>query len=128
MQPGELLARLEACLDSLERDAASKGDSRADDVNKQCCVLVLLQQTADHACISDFIRQVSQRRKRLLCLVHRRIFPKQKSCCCSWREVLTLERWLPAASVDWHFIRPLKVSAAVPLSDIRGHRKALIGY
>ena len=64
MQPGELLARLEACLDSLVRDAASIDDSQADGGNKQRCVLVLLHQTADLACTSDFIRQVSQRRKK----------------------------------------------------------------
>ena len=63
MQPGELLARLEARLDGLERDAASKGDSQADEGDKQCFVLVLLRQTADHACTSDFIRQVSQCRE-----------------------------------------------------------------
>ena len=64
MQPGELLARLEACLDSLERNPASVEDSQADGGNKQRCVLVLLQQTADLACTSDFIRQASQRRKK----------------------------------------------------------------
>ena len=69
MQPGELLARLEACLDSLERDPASKGDSQADGGEKQCCVLVLLQQTADLAYTSDFIRQVSQCRESCFCLL-----------------------------------------------------------
>ena len=69
MQPGELLARLEACLDSLEIGTASTVEGQADKDKQQSshsCVLVLLQQTADHACTSDFIRQVSLSRAGLV--------------------------------------------------------------
>ena len=72
MQPGELLARLEACLDSLETGPASTGEGQAGKGNQRfshSCELVLLQQTADHACTSDFIRQVSLSRDGLVSFV-----------------------------------------------------------
>ena len=78
-QPGELLARLEACLDSLETGHVSTGGRQADEGNQQSsnsCVLVMLQRTADHACTSDFIRQVSQSREGLGPFVlHKTIIP-----------------------------------------------------
>ena len=61
MQLGGLLARLESCLDTLEAEISLPGEPRDGVADKKqqfsaCCAI--LQQAADHASTSDFIRQV----------------------------------------------------------------------
>ena len=60
MQLGELLSGLERCLDSLGGGQVTgnlaEDECRAEKQFAACCTL--LQQAADHASTSDFIRQV----------------------------------------------------------------------
>ena len=60
MQIGGLLARLESCLDTLEAVSlpAEPLDEVADEKQQFSACCAILQQAADHASTSDFIRQV----------------------------------------------------------------------